>query len=73
MTYLRRLEGYTPPERDTVHWLSARIEEAADPLTGTPADISGQITLSPVITNPLSPPTYSDPAWSFPPACPLRF
>jgi hypothetical protein len=59
MTYLRRLEGYTPPERDTVHWLSARIEEAADPLTGTPADISGQITLSPVITNPLSPPTYS--------------
>jgi hypothetical protein len=58
MTYLRRLEGYTPPERDTVHWLTARIEEAIDP-TATPADISGQITLSPAITNPLSPPTYT--------------
>jgi hypothetical protein len=58
MTYLRRLEGYTPPERVSVHWLSARIEEAADPL-GTRADISGQITLSPAITDPMSPPTYS--------------
>jgi hypothetical protein len=54
MTYLRRLEGYTPPERDTVHWLTARIEEAIDP-TATPADISGQITVQLVALSPYAP------------------
>jgi hypothetical protein len=57
VSYFRRLEGYTPPERITVHWLSARIEEASSP-TATPADITGPITLVPSITDPENPPSY---------------
>jgi hypothetical protein len=56
MTYLRRLEGYTPPERVSVHWTSARIEEAASPVD-TPIPLA-TITLSPAITNPADPPSY---------------
>lgn len=56
MTYLRRLEGYTPPERTVVHWTSARIEEAASPLD-TPAELA-TVTLSPAITDPMEPQSY---------------
>jgi hypothetical protein len=56
VTYLRRLEGYTPPERTVVHWTSARIEEAASPLD-TPAELA-TVTLSPAITDPMEPQSY---------------
>jgi hypothetical protein len=70
MSYFRRLEGYTPPERTVVHWVSARIEEAASP-TEVDAMPLATVTLSPAISNPLDPPTYDfettlatlSPAW----------
>lgn len=58
MSYYRRLEGYTPPERTVLHWMTAHIEEAATPTDTAAVDISGQITLSPAITDPEDPPTY---------------
>jgi hypothetical protein len=58
MTYMRRLDGYTPPERATVHWLQARIEEAATPTDADAVTIEGPFTLTPAITDPTSPPTY---------------
>lgn len=60
MSYFRRLEGYTPPERaPATHWTAARIEEAATPTDAAAVSIAGPITLSPAITDPMSPPTYS--------------
>jgi hypothetical protein len=57
MTYLRRFEGFTPPERDTIHWIGATIEEAATP-TDAAATVIQAFTLSPAITDPMSPPSY---------------
>jgi hypothetical protein len=59
MTYMRRLDGYTPPPRASVHWVQWRIEEAATPTDAGAVTIQGPSTLSPAITNPADPPTYS--------------
>lgn len=59
MTYMRRLDGYTPPERASAHWLQWRIEEAVTPTDADAATIEGPTTLNPAITDPLSPPTYN--------------
>jgi hypothetical protein len=59
VTYFRRFEGYTPPERTVTHWNRYRIEEAAAPSDAGAVVIDGPSTLSPAITDPMSPPTYS--------------
>jgi hypothetical protein len=59
MTFSRTLEGYTPPERDDgVFWRTAQIQEASAPDVAA-VDIGSPITLSPAITDPMSPHTYT--------------
>lgn len=59
MRYFRRLEGYTPPERDVTHWTQYRIEEAVTPSDVDATTIKGPTTLVPAITDPTDPPTYN--------------
>lgn len=59
MSYMRRFDGYTPPDRESVLWVQARIEEALTPTDADAVTIEGPLTLSPAIANPASPPTYS--------------
>jgi len=58
MTYMRRFDGYTPPERADVLWVQYRIEEAATPTDVDAVTIEGPSNLAPAITDPMSPPTY---------------
>lgn len=58
MTYFRQLVGLTPPPRPSVAWTQARIEEAPSPDV-TPTVIAGPTALSPAITDPQNPPTYT--------------
>jgi hypothetical protein len=59
VSYYRRLDGYTPPERDTAHWTQWRIEEAVTPSDVDATAIEGPTALSPAITDPMAPPTYN--------------
>jgi hypothetical protein len=58
MSYRRQLDGFTPPDRESVLWTQARIEEAVTPTDVDAVTIEGPFTLSPAITDPQYPSTY---------------